>query len=43
VRGGYERKSRDMREGRKRREGKSVDSYLVTPVSLVLLVLQYRP
>jgi hypothetical protein len=38
--GGYERKSRDVREGRERREVKSVDFHLVAPVSLVL---QHRP
>jgi hypothetical protein len=43
VRGGYERKLRDVREERERREMRSVDFYLVTPVSLVLLVLPHRP
>jgi hypothetical protein len=41
--GGYERKSRDMREERERREGKSMEFYLVAPISLVPLVLRHRP
>ena len=43
VRGGYERKSRDMREERERREGKSMEFYLVAPISLIPLVLRHRP
>ncbi len=43
VMGGYEPKLRDVREERERREMRSVDFYLVTPVSLVLLVLPHRP
>jgi hypothetical protein len=39
----YEPKPRDVREERERREMRSVDFYLVTLVSPVLLVLLHRP
>jgi hypothetical protein len=43
ARGGYKLKSRDTREGRERRDVKSVDFYLVAHLSLVPLVSPHRP
>jgi len=43
ARGGYKLKSRDTREGRERRDGKSMDFYLVAHLSLVPLISQHRP
>ena len=43
VRGGYERKLRDTRDGRERRDVKSVDFYLVSQLSLVPLFFPASP